>query len=162
VQWDRGTFGWVDDVRRSRQQALDDLTQVIQPKWLPLPALLEPGLDHEHPSPPPVCHSSYKVNGCHVVYMGVIGRQFLLYLEQPHPLPKGQKLLTVRDVLRDDVIQAAARAGGKSAYPRAAFMAKRWRRYRAYQPEGPYEQVNILLIEVRLSEGLDLRFPGYR
>ncbi|HCU35165.1 MAG TPA: hypothetical protein DGT21_06780 [Armatimonadetes bacterium] len=144
-----------------RQQALDDITQVIQERWLPSVEFLQP-VEECAVQPRMLCHASYTMRGCRIVYMGVLGRQVFLYIEQPDPLPEGQKRLTRADVLRDDLLQTVADEHGATSYPRVQFVAREMKRYRAMSYQGPYEPVHILLVDARLPDDVNLRSPGYR
>ena len=143
-----------------RQQALDDITQVIQERWLPSVEFLQP-VEECAVQPRMLCHASYTMRGCRIVYMGVLGRQVFLYIEQPDPLPEGQKRLTRADVLRDDLLQMVADEDAATSYPRVQFVVREMDRYRALSHQGPYEPVHILLVDARLPDDVNLRSPGY-
>ncbi len=160
LHFDQSTFRALGDSRQLQQQALDDIAQVIQERWLPSVDLLQ--LAQEHTKPPRmVCYASYMVYGCRIIYMGVLGRQVFLYIEQPDPLPEGQKRLTRADVLCDDLLQTLTDEHGATSYPRVQFVVREMKRYRALSHGGPYEPVHILLIDARLPDDVNLRSPGY-
>lgn len=145
-----------------RQQALDEIARVVKERWLPSVEFLQP-VEERAVQPRMLCHASYTVLGCRIIYMGVLGRQVFLYIEQSHPLPEGQKPLTRADVLRDDLLQTLTDEHGATSYPRVQFVAREMRRYRALSDfDEPYEPVHILLVDARLPDDVNLRSPGYR
>ena len=145
-----------------RQRALNDLSEIVQPRWVPAPELIHARGYHARPGNDTAYYATFTSQGCKVLYMGLVGRQVLIYIEQPDPLPGGQKLLTAEDLVRDDVLSVVKSDTGEQAYPRAGFMVRTFHRYRAFKPDGPYEPVNILLARFRFAEETNLRFPGYQ
>ena len=161
LHFDQRTFRALGDSHQLQQQALDDIAQVIQERWLPAVDLLQPAQEHTKP-PRMVCYASYMVHGCRIIYMGVLGRQVFLYIEQPDPLPEGQVRLTRADVLRDELLQTVADEHSATIYPRVQFVVRQMKRHRALSHQGPYEPVHILLVDARLPDDVNLRSPGYR
>lgn len=162
LQFDQSTRRPLGDLRELQQRALDDIARVIQEHWLPAVDLLQPAQEHTKP-PRMVCYAAYMVRGCRIVYMGVLGRQVFLYIEQPDRLPEGQKRLTRADVLRDDLLQTLTDEHGATGYPRVQFVVRQMDRYRALTDyDEPFEPVHILLVDARLPDDVNLRSPGYR
>ena len=76
-------------------------------------------------------------------------------------MPPGRTPLGSADVLRSDLVELEEAETGETAYPRAAFMCRTFRRYRAYKHDGPYEPVRVIFVNVQLPGQVNLRFPGY-
>lgn len=155
------TFGPLRDAEDWKRKALNDLAGLVQGRWLPTMETIQAYENCARPTREKVYYASFKTEGYNVIYMGTIGKGFLLYIEQPDLLPEGHKQ-PAEDVLRDDLLQSETNDRGETSYPRVQFMVRTFDRYRAYQPEGPYEPVHILLADVRFSNELNLKFPGYR
>ena len=134
----------------------------MQPRWIPGAELIHARGYHARPDGDTAYYATFTAQGCNVLYMGLVGRQVLIYIEQPDPLPDGQKLLTADDLVGDGVLSVVKSGTGEEVYPRAGFMVRTFRRYRAFKAEGPYEPVNILLARFRFAEETNLRFPGYK
>lgn len=156
------TFAPVEDPRPWRQCVLNDLMTAIQPQWLPGPELLEVREDVGTPALRKVYYASFRTGTVGVIYMGVVGGQFLLYLEQPLPLPDAEQPLKPDQVLLPEWLDAATEDNGETVYPAVGVMTRSLERYRAYRAEGPFEPVRILLVDVGLPTQTDLRYPGYR
>lgn len=164
LQLRRGTFEYIKEPAGMQEKALAELRQYIQSRWLPdeLAPLLHVARNWSRPGGHTCFYASYKLpQGYNVALMGELGRQFWLYIEHPDPLPPAQQLLSAQRVLADDLLQADEAEADESSYPRAAFMVRTFRRYRAYKHDGPYERVRILFAHVQLPGQVNLRFPGY-
>ncbi len=145
-----------------RQKALNDLAEIVQPQWLPLPSMVQVFENHARPDGGIVYNARLKTRGCNILYMGTLGRRLFAYIEQPDPLPAGQALLKPQDLLRPDVTDKITDAEGEEVYPRVSCLTRDLRRFRAFKAEGPFEPVNVLLLRAKFPGELNLKFPGYR
>lgn len=161
IRFARPELTSVYDATRWQDQAYREIAVCIRPPWLPNPEFIQIVGDANQTSPTHMYWHCCRVGAYGIAYMGACGDRFLLYIEQPDPLPEGQKRLTRADVLRDDLLQTVADEHGATSYPRVQFVAREMKRYRALSHQGPYEPVHILLVDARLSDDVNLRSPGY-
>lgn len=152
----------VRDADNWRQKALNDLAEIVQPQWLPLPSMVQVFENHARPDGGIVYNARFETRGCNILYMGTLGRRLFAYVEQPDPLPKGQAPLKPQDLLRPDVTDKISDVDGEEVFPRVSCLTRDLRRFRAFKSEGPYEPVNVLLLRAKFPSELNLKFPGYR
>jgi len=160
----RGTFQYIASGEREHYSrlALDDLRKVFKADWLPEPELFTVSLDHATDTPTRVAYASYtlKEKGCNIVCLGGIGTGYLWYIEQPYPLPRETKEISVEDVLLSSLITPDE--VGTEVLPQISVMHQSYVRFRSLQPRDEFQQVKILLIKVSFPDSLNLRFPNYR
>ena len=161
MELDRGTFAPLADERHWKLSALAELQGYVQAAWLPTEEVMHAFEDDAHPALDKVYYATFKRKGFGVVYMGTVGKEFSLYVEQPDtPATAGAPELTAQQVLADNLLQPVSE-GGETTYPRAEFMVRTLHRYRGFEEKGPFEPVKILLAHVRFASEVNLRFPGY-
>jgi hypothetical protein len=158
----RGTFGPLEDERHWKLSALAELQGYVQAEWLPTEDVMHAFEDDAHPSLDKVYYATFKRKGFGVVYMGTVGKEFWLYIEQPDtPATAAAPELTAQQVLADDLLQPQTDKG-ETTYPRAEFTVRTFHRYRELDQRGPLEPVKILFAHVRFASEVNLRYPGYR
>jgi len=158
----RGTFSTLENAADWQQKGLNELMAVVQGRWLPTIEMVHAYQDDAHPSQDKIYYAAFRTQGCGLVYLGSVAKGFLLYIEQPDPLPEGTEQLAAADVLRAEVLPTRLNEEAAVTDPGVGFVVRTFHRHRAYQPDGPYEPVRILLASVRFPAELNLRFPGYR
>lgn len=141
----------------SQQLAINDLACAFKFLWLPRRDMVEVAEDASSQINQKVYHSEICMHDCHLIFMGVIGRQVLLYLEQP---ADAVDRIQLQDILKPDWMQPVT-VEGQTIEPQLQVMSRSMERYRAFRPEGPYDHVHILLVDVRFPVLTDLKYPGY-
>lgn len=153
LEWHRGNMGLLKEYRQAHQKAFDELGQIVRQAWVPRPALLKAWSFHTPDGARTVYYAPLTIESRHVVYMGMLGSSLLIYVEQP---ATGAGL-SLAEVIQEEVLP------GKSQQGEYRLMASRtMMRYRATTPEGPFEPVQILLVEVAPVSSLNLLSPGYQ
>lgn len=147
-------------VKVRRDEVLKDLSRFLSPEWKPNSELISIGTLHRKEGDFDVTHTEFQREGCNVLIIGTLGRGYYLYIEQLDPLPAAARIVTASEIKHnafvDDITVAEEKAFTKAAIEKQVFM-----RYRAFSPNGPYERVRILLIQVDFPATLDIRSFGY-
>ena len=125
------------------------------PPWPgPKPPLLPPPR-------PPLAYASLQTPRANVLLLHRLDSESWFYAEQPDPLPAGGRPLLAEELVRPELLaaQRAVLAGGPT--PAAAAFVRTLTRRRAFDPQGPFAPVRILLGHVLSADSLALRAPGY-
>jgi len=147
-------------VAELRANVLREWQSVLREDWLPTPELVTVALlRRPGGTETPIAYCAYTVKQCRMLLMSTLGRQCLIYLEQPARLPAGEKLIACPDLLQP-AISAKASAADENAVPRVAWAGQEFQRYRGYGITGPFEPVRILFLRCRFPEALNLRTVG--
>jgi len=148
------------DAANWQRRGLAELGGLLAPRWLPPPELLVANQNHYTMGLVKGCTAAWQVPGMKVALWGELGRRWWVYVEQPDPLPAGVAEVGLKDVLHPALGTPEALPNGEAASARAEVVSRSWRRLRAVQTTGPFEPVRVLLVQVRLPEMTNLRFPG--
>ena len=152
---DPGTLGVIHSEAEKEtllEQSLGEWQRVIQPQWVPDPELVTVRTNFEPPAPPKyAAYSSFAHKDYKVAYMGNIGKNFWLYIEQPAPLSKEVRALRADEVIKPEVLQAINSFNPATNGASVSFMSRSFVRYRSLNYQGPYERVRILLCRIWFS-----------
>ena len=144
-----------------QKQAHNEWTRALLPGWVPKSEMIVTAIFEHRGQPQNVAYCAFSRPEANVVIMGVPGRHYQIYIEQPDPLPKTQRRLTLRDILSPAILRIGAVADHTSVLPWAALTSTEYIRNRAFLPAGPYAREHIYLISLAFSETLTLGSVGY-
>lgn len=144
------------EVDAVRTRAMDEWARGVAGDWLPPRTMVKVAILTRRAERYHLVWCSYTRAGVNLLLIGIEGRAFWAYAEQPHPLPSGMVPLTASQLLAPGVMQVVETTEEKW-FPRLQFQTRRFLRHRAFDPMGPYQPVSILLAHFRLPQTLD---PG--
>lgn len=141
------------------QDAIDaELALWLKDEWLPNPEFTHIQSDMGRKPGRTVFHNAYHRADASAVCLGALGERCLLYIERGLPRSEKTDPLRAADVVRDDILAAISEGGG---HPRVMVLSRSLSRYRSFSPDGPFEPVEILLVDVTYASELNLISPQY-
>ena len=135
-----------------RIKAWNELVDVLRPAWLPPRELLTICEDYATPAKHRVAYAAYICQNCHVVIMSVIGVKACIYIEKAKSAAEKEPPFPLDDILSSSLTAPVT----TSTAVRIGYAAKTFQRYRALTPDGPADDVAILLVQLTRPEGINV------
>lgn len=159
LQTERSTFESLENSESIKTNALDEISNVIQSKWLPNPSFIKVYKDHATKIPETMYISAFSNNDLRILYIGTMGKRLWQLLECNDDA--SISIPSINDVVKPNINMIQYK-GDETIYSNIEITSNTFTRWQSYSPtNGPFEKVRIMLIRYDFNNNLDLHNFGY-